>query len=346
MRILQLSMQGRNLFLSKNNPNFKKNSLSNEVKVSVILPIYNQEKYLATALDSLKNQTLEDVEFICVNDGSKDDSLKILKEYALEDNRIKILDQVNQSAGAARNNGLKIAKGEYIAFLDPDDWLEPNALETLYNKSKKQDCDMLVFNFKRLDESGNVLFTFNLKDKLKRFHDIKVDENFHWRDIKPRVLGGMYPVAWNKFYRRDLIKNNGLHFAKCNMAEDNVFVFGATLSSKKIGYSEECLYNYIVHNKSALRSKSNKNLSLFKSIDCVRKLLEKMGLTEELKNEYDGYIFRFVSYHAKQILSMSKLKELCKKKLTAYQSQVLLDRFEANSKLLPIVESILTKKIR
>lgn len=340
MKIHQLISQNlsRLSFNGRSNPN--------GVKVSVILPIYNQEKYLTTALDSLQNQTLKDAEFICVNDGSKDNSLKILQDYAQRDCRIKILDQINQSAGVARNNGLKVAKGEYVAFLDPDDWLEPNALETLYKKSKKQDCDMLVFNFKRLDEAGNVLSVFNLKNKMKRFHDIRVDENFHWRDIKPRVLGGMYPVAWNKFYKRDLIKNNGLHFAKCNMAEDNVFVFGATLNAKKIGYEESCLYNYIVHNSSALRSKSNKNLSIFKSIDCVKKLLDKMGLAEELKNEYDGYIFRFVSYHSKQILSMSKLKELCKKKLTAYQSEVLLDRFEANAKLLPIVQSLLTKKMK
>lgn len=324
--------------------NFRQNVSQKNVKVSVILPIYNQEKYLAKALDSLQNQTLKDAEFICVNDGSKDGSLKILKDYAAKDDRIKIINQENQGCGSARNNGLKIAKGEYIAFLDPDDWLEADALESLYKKSKVQNCDMLVFNFNKVGESGEMLGRFNLKTKLQRFYDIKEDENFHWRDIKPRALGGMHPAAWNKFYKRDLIKEHGLHFAKSNLAEDNVFVFGATLNAKRIGYSDKCLYNYVMHENSAIRSKSDKNFCIFRSIDSVKKLLNKMGLMEELKNEYDGYILRFISYHIKQVVSTERFKEVCKQKLTPFQNRSLNERYEANSKIWIIIEALLSKK--
>ncbi len=313
-------------------------------KVSVILPIYNQEKYLAKALDSLKNQTLKETEFICVNDGSRDNSLNILKEYEKNDKRIKIIDQNNQGCGSARNNGLKIAKGEYIAFLDPDDWFEPEALEVLYKKSKKQNCDVLVFNFNKVDDSGSLLGSFNLKKRLQRFFNIKEDENFNWRDIKPRVLGGLHPASWNKLYKRDLIKKHNLHFAKSNLAEDNVFVFGATLNAKNIGYSDKCLYNYVIHKNSAIRSRSDKNFCIFRSIDSVKKLITNLGLNNELKNEYDGYILRFLSYHIKQIKSVPKFLKICEKRLTPHQSRMINERYNANLMLAPIIEAILAAK--
>lgn len=315
-----------------------------QTKVSVILPIYNQEKYLAKALTSLQNQTLKETEFICVNDGSKDNSLNILNNYAKADSRIKIINQKNQGTGCARNNGLKAAQGEYIAFLDPDDWLESDALETLYNKSKRQNCDMVVFNFKRVGEDGNVLGRFNLHDLLKKYHDIKEDENFNWRDIKPRILGGIYPASWNKFYKHELIKKHKLHFANCCLAEDNVFVFGAALNAGKIGYSDKCFYNYLVRQNSAIRSKSDKNFCLFKSIDSVKKLIKNLGLSEELKNEFDNYILRFVSFHINQMASVSKFKELCRKKFTPRQNQMLNERYDANAKLMPIIEALIAKK--
>lgn len=324
--------------------NFKENSNQNSVKVSVILPIYNQEKYLKKALDSLQKQSLKEVEFICVNDGSKDKSLNILEDYAQKDNRIKIINQKNQGCGQARNNGLKIAKGEYITFLDPDDWLETNALELLYNQSKKQDCDMVVFNFNKVNESGEIIGKFDLKKRLQRFIKLDEDKNFHWRDIKSRVLGGLYPVAWNKFYKRELIKNNQVHFAKSNLAEDNVFVFGATLNSENIGYLDKCLYNYLIRENSAIRTKSDKNFCLFSSIESVKKLLEKLNLTDELKDEFDGYILRFVSYHIKQIKSVSKFKDVCRKKLSPKQNQMLNERYLANTKIQPIIDSLLSHK--
>lgn len=318
----------------------------NNVKVSVILPIYNQEKYLAKALDSLKSQTLKDIEFICVNDGSKDRSLDILTDYASKDNRIKIINQRNQSCGAARNNGLKLAQGEYVAFLDPDDTFAPEALEKLYAKSEKQKCDMLVFNFQRVDENGSILGCFNLKNKLQRFFNIEENRNFHWRDVKPRILCGMHPAAWNKFYRNDLIQKHRLHFAKSNLAEDNVFVIGASLNAKNIGYDSGCYYNYLIHDNSAIRSRSDKNFCIFKSIDAVKKLIQNMGLMEELQQEFDGYIFRFISYHIKQVVSTAKFKQVCEKLLTPYQNKMLNERYAANSKILPLLEALIVKKLK
>ena len=103
-------------------------------KISIVVPVYNVEQYLKEALDSLVNQTMKDLEFVCVDDGSTDKSLEILKQYAEKDPRFVIISQQNQGAGIARNNGLKAVSGKYVTYLDPDDWFELNAMEVLYQK--------------------------------------------------------------------------------------------------------------------------------------------------------------------------------------------------------------------
>ena len=115
------------------------------VKISIIVPVYNTEPYLEQCLDSIINQTLEDIEIICVNDGSTDNSLSILEEYASKDNRIRIINQENKGQGFARNNGLKNVNGEYVLFVDSDDWIELNTCEALYKKVNELDLDMLFF---------------------------------------------------------------------------------------------------------------------------------------------------------------------------------------------------------
>lgn len=317
-------------FIQKNNNTvvFRGYKNTNGPKVSVILPIYNQEKYLPTALNSLQNQTLEDTEFICVNDGSdatKDNSLEILNKYAREDKRVKIIHQKNQGAGVARNNGIKLARGEYIAFLDPDDWFEKEALQKIYLQSKEQDCDMLVFNFNKIDEkSGKFLPPMNIAERIRKYNPtLDLNNTFNWRDIKPGVFRSLLWMAWNKLYNREFVNKNDLHFSKSSLAEDNIFVFDATLKARKIGYSDQTLYNYLQHEGSALRQKSDKNFCIFKAIDAVNKSLKNLNLTEELSKEFDDYVVKLLSIHSEQILSKDKLKCVCEKRLTSNQLKML-----------------------
>ena len=116
--------------------------------ISVIVPVYNTEPYLRECLDSISNQTLKDIEIICVDDGSSDNSIKILKEYEEKDNRFTILTQNHLKAGVARNNGIKIAKGEYLCFLDSDDFFDLNMLEEMYNQGKEDNSDIVVCGYK------------------------------------------------------------------------------------------------------------------------------------------------------------------------------------------------------
>ena len=300
-------------------PNFGKNN----AKVSVIVPIYNQERYLPTALDSLQCQTLKDSEFICVNDGSRDNSLKILEERAGKDKRIKIINQKNQGAGCSRNNGLKAATGEFVGFMDPDDWIDPETLESLYNKAKRQNNDMVVFNFKMVDENGNVIKKPTLKERFYPIFDIKEDRNFSWKDIRAMGLNGLHAMAWNKLLNRDFVKKHGLHFTQSSLSEDNVFSIGATLNADRIGYSPEHFYNYLQRPNSAIRSKSDKNLSIFQAIDSVKKLLAKMNLTEELGEEFDDFVLKLIRCHARQIVSKDKFRDICRNRLTAKQNAMI-----------------------
>ena len=118
-------------------------------KVSIIIPVYNAEKYLGKCLESLLSQTLQEMEIICVDDGSSDSSPEILKRFQERDGRVRILTQENQYAGAARNNGMKEAQGEYLLFLDADDFFENTLLEKVYNQGKKMEADIVLFGAKQ-----------------------------------------------------------------------------------------------------------------------------------------------------------------------------------------------------
>lgn len=128
------------------------------VKVSVIIPVYNVEPYLKQCMDSVVGQTLKDIEIICVDDGSTDGSLDILREYAAEDNRIQIIEQKNAGAGAARNNGMRHATGKYLSFLDSDDFFEPRMLEKAYDLAEKDQADFVAYKSDSIIQRRNSLF--------------------------------------------------------------------------------------------------------------------------------------------------------------------------------------------
>ena len=153
-------------------------------KISVIIPVYNVEKYLKECLNSVINQTLKDLEIICVNDGSIDNSLKIMKEYALKDPRIKILSQKNQGVSEARNFGIKNATGEYVAFLDADDCVSLDFYEKLYTKAKETNSDIVVSEY---------MYRFNKNSKKKKIF-LKVDKNIETTDINEKFKCLYLPI--------------------------------------------------------------------------------------------------------------------------------------------------------
>lgn len=146
----------------------------NKPKISIIIPIYNVEKYINKCLDSLINQTLEELEFICINDGSTDNSLNILNNYVKNDSRFIVINQSNQGQGIARNNGIKIAKGEYIAFVDPDDWLENSTFEKVYNLAIENSANVVQFNYLEYNDISNTFKKIDFSKRLKKQYKLDI----------------------------------------------------------------------------------------------------------------------------------------------------------------------------
>ena len=200
------------------------------VKVSVIIPVYNTEQYLGQCLDSVIGQTLKDIEIICVDDGSWDRSPEILRWHAVADGRIRIIRQQNSGLGEARNSGLKAATGEYIAFLDSDDWYEPAALEKLYEQAVKDDADICMCGrINHLDRCGNEVSYLTLPNKKlypreQPFSLDRPDSLFDFSDFS----------VWNKLYRRSFLEENRIRYLPVRLAEDIHFTPVAICSARRI----------------------------------------------------------------------------------------------------------------
>jgi glycosyltransferase involved in cell wall biosynthesis len=223
-------------------------------KISVVIPVYNVEPFLRECLDSVLGQTYADWEAICVNDGSTDGSAKILNEYAERDQRIQIIMRPNGGLSAARNTGLEAAKGEFVVFLDSDDWLEPNALEIITGSLK--DEDMLCFSGRRFfDETQS----FNPADVLQEKTYASGMDYYNENALLQRDFAFVCVVL--RAYRRASLIGNGLRFKEGILHEDNLFTPLACYYAKEVRVLNVCLYNYRVRANSITTTVDLKRLT-------------------------------------------------------------------------------------
>lgn len=214
-----------------------------KVEISIIIPVYNVEKYLRECLDSILAQTFQDFEIICVDDGSTDKSLEILQEYKRKDDRFVILQQRHAGAGAARNHGLKLAEGKYIQFLDSDDYFEPTLLEELYTKAEKFGSDLTVCSSRKVDDEGNITESRNPNSPIN-LDKTPLGKPFSRQDFKDDIFCLLTPIPWNKLYLKSLILDNGIEFPPINICEDIAFVHACVACAKKILVFDTELINY------------------------------------------------------------------------------------------------------
>ena len=216
---------------------------------SILIPVYNVEKYLRECLDSLLHQSFLDWEAICVNDGSSDGSAAILEDYASKDSRISVISQANGGLPVARNTGLDVAKGDYILFLDSDDWLEPDALKIL--SENLQEEDLLCFNGRRVfEESGQ----FEDADQL-RSEVYETGWDYYSRNALCHRHFAFVCVVL-RCYRRAYLLNNGLRFKPGIYHEDNLFTPLACYYAKAVKVIPDVLYDYRVRESSIMTSRS------------------------------------------------------------------------------------------
>ena len=219
-------------------------------KISVIVPVYNVEKYVARCLDSIVNQTFKDIEIICVDDGSEDGSVTIVKEYASRDDRIQIIHQENGGLSSARNTGMNHARGKYISFVDSDDWIDPDFFEKLYNAAEKYNASAACSGIKRPHASGKV----PIKLKIEKEEILSgVAEKYKKLEI-PRKC-----YVWNKIYKKDEIDKMNLRFVEGVMFEDIYFTIRFLYYSGDIITVPDVWYHYWANNKSITRDMKDKN---------------------------------------------------------------------------------------
>lgn len=276
-------------------------------KVSVIVAAYNIEKYILKCLDSITNQTLKEIEIVIVNDGSTDNTLDIIRKKALKDNRIKIVDKKNQGLIEARKSGLEIATGEYILFVDGDDWLELNTLEILYNNAVCNNSDIVIYN---------AYLSYNDKKiKLENFKN-STSKNY----IKDLFLINIYPNIWSKFIKLDYIKLNNIEFpSKISYAEDLATVASLFMYNPNISYVNDYLYNYYQNENSITKSINTKILEINDALKFIKKILQDKNIYDIYMKEYEYMVYKHIFIYS-FINKYSKVGYLGKELYNQYKS--------------------------
>lgn len=262
------------------------------MKLSLIIPVYNVENYIQKCINSCLNQNipLSDYEIIIVNDGSKDNSLQIAEELANCHSNIKIISQQNQGLSASRNNGLKIAKGDYVWFIDSDDWIEPNILKSLLSYTYKNQLDVLCFNLQLVYENGIIEpYIINYKNEKQIFTD-----NSFVTHVK------MPPASVLALYKRSFLKDNNLFFMEGILHEDNEFTPKVYTLAKRISFLNIVAYNYLQRSGSIMKSDQSKR----RAVDFL-KIADSLYSFNNSKLVYNKNAFNYIQEQIAFIFSQS-----------------------------------------
>lgn len=280
-------------------------------KVSVVVPIYNVEKYIKKCMDSLVNQTLQEIQIILVNDGSTDESGNIAKEYASKyTNKIIYLEKENGGLSDARNFGMRYAEGEYIAFLDSDDYVENTMCEEMYNKAIQEVSDYVECDF-----------VWEYPDKTKK------DKRNSYNN-KKEMLTNVRVVAWNKLIKREILEKNNISFPKGLRYEDIEFTYKLIPYLNKTSYVNKEFVHYVQRNNSIANVQNERTAEIFTIFDNIIKYYQEKNFYEEYKEELE--------YSYSRILLCSSLKRICKIKDSKTRKKLIEETFEKLYQQFPL----------
>lgn len=258
--------------------------------ISLIMPVYNSGDYLEDTLASVLNQSFDDFELVCVNDGSSDGSIDILRKFAENDSRIKIVSQENSGSGVSRNRGLKESSGEYVFFIDSDDYIDPDFLRICYESISEDDFDFIMFQVASIRDDikdDDVMFTpYHLNEKFI----------FNYEVNKGGVLNS-YFAPWSKFYRKEFLTEKDIYFDENLPYEDVIFHIKSMIKAMKILFIPECIYYYRLDNPGSLSTNFSSHIKIFDVIESVREFLIDENLLNYFEKEFESFKIEQVLLH-------------------------------------------------
>lgn len=273
-------------------------------KVSIIIPVYNTKKYLKRCLDSVKNQTYKNLEIICVDDGSTDSSEIIVDDYAKLDDRFIVIHKENGGESSARNTGLQVSSGDYIGFMDCDDWIELDMYEVLVNSIEKYNVDMAAASWFKSYDDKEISMVNN-----KTVKSGIIDRDWLLQYIYERDAYQGFAYMWDKLYKRDILTkdNNILLFdEQLKLGGDVLYLAQAAINAKSAVYIPRCMYHYYQRNTSGCHT-----VDLNKRTDWLKAYFKVIELFENNKVSGDilSYVKRFLAYHTSNVAELAYNQE-------------------------------------
>jgi len=292
--------------------------------ISVVIPIYNTDKYIRKCIDSLLSQTLQNIEIICVDDLSPDDSNKIVQEYVAHDNRVKLIKhEKNLGQGGARNTGILAAKSDFITSVDSDDSVAPNMLEKLWEASEFGLYDVTCCGFIRVTEAGEEIS--------RRIFEPKVIDNL---DNNINIFTVTNPAVWNKLWRKTLFIDNDIFFPNKIYYQDMATIPLLLANANKIKFIDECLYYYLVREGSVTTSYSPKHiLDYFKVYEILYGSLVKHGLQDKCLDDLMNNVSEGMRFHSSNVIE-SSMPEQDKNQYLRHMLMLKISFFELHKKLI------------
>lgn len=256
-------------------------------KISVIVPVYNQEVHLEQCIESILNQTYQNLELILVNDGSTDGTVQILENYRQSDSRVRVLNKVNGDLGSSRNAGLSMATGDYIVFVDSDDWIDKQQLEILHQKMNEYDAQVAIANFMKFRQEDST-FLIHIKDNDYFEKLYSRDEWLQKGYASEYNLTYCFTVAWGKMYRRELLNN--IFYPEDKPDEDDPTTWKIYLNAEKIIYINKALYYWRQTNSSKSKEMNVEDLLSVEAVE--ERIALKAALGLDYSHELSAYKWR------------------------------------------------------
>lgn len=302
-----------------------------EYLVSIIIPIYNVEKYLEKCIKSMINQTYRNLEIILINDGSTDESAKICEKYKEQDSRIVFINKKNGGAASAKNEGLKIAKGDYITFIDSDDFIEPDMIEYMVNTIKKYNSDIIQCSFTNL---------YKNTEKFKQ--DKIIEQKIGSKDFfKLFLIKWDSSLFWNKLFKREVIEN--IFFKEGRCIDDEFFTYKCVINSKSIVTSNKIVYNYRMRKSGVMKSESSQKQILKDRIDY---LYERYELVRKKYKDLDkNFLEHLLTYYliiSKDYYVDERLLDYMKNNLKSIKGKIITSNIDISIKM-QILKFMMTK---